>query len=125
MVLEVIENPPTFKAVRWNAEEYGAIDNFIVEMRQVLNDVSVVAHRIEPYTHKCGMPSERHVISMSHENALGAHILRLVIPEETGYVVVAHPGTSNSIPRIQFFSDAEFAFAYLRYDASNEIVTEP
>lgn len=124
MIIRVMEKPPTFKAVRWDVDAYGGIDEFLAELRNALNDVSVVAHRIEKYTHKCGMPGEKHIISMTHENETGVNILRLEIKEDTGYVVVVHPGTRNSVPRIQFYPDAEFAFHYLRYDDSNEIDTE-
>lgn len=124
MILKVVEKPQTFKAVRWDAEGHGCIEEFLVELRNVLNDVSVVTHRIEKYTGKYGAPFEKHIVSMTHENEVGVNILRLEIKEDTGYVVVVHPGTRNSIPRIQFYPDAEFAFHYRHYDSSNEIETE-
>lgn len=124
MILKVVEKPQTFKAVRWDADVYGGIDEFLVELRSALNDVSVVSHRIEQYTGRCGAPFEKHIVSMTHENEVGLNILRLEIKEETGYVIVVHPGTRNSIPRIQFYPDAEFAFHYLRYNDRDEIDTE-
>ena len=119
MVIRVVEKPPVFKAVRW--DDFGDIDSFLAELHSALNDVSAVTHRVEKFTYSNGMPSTRDVISITHENATGANLLHIVMTESTGYVVVTHPGTRNSIPRFQFIPDAAFRLMYQHYDESREI----